>query len=276
MTVRIPFIRQSPTTLAALCGVILSWQCDAMDIIAHRGASFDAPENTLASMKLAWEQGADAVELDIWLSKDGKLIVFHDADTKRIGGGGRKISDLTWDEAQQLDVGSWKGAKYAGERIPSLDSILASMPAGKRTVIEIKCGPEVVPELVRVVRASGRAAKEMAVISFNYESLRASQQQLTDIEHYLLAGYRKDPKTGEFPALEPLIAKAKESGFAGLDLNFEWPIDAAFVSKLKDANLKLITWTVDDPEVAKKHADLGAVGVTTNRPGWLRERVNSR
>src|SRR5688572_13467983 len=98
----------------------------AVEIIAHRGASDDAPENSLSAMKLAWEQGADAIELDLWLSRDGKLIVFHDSNTKRIAGVERKISDYTLEEAAQLDVGKWKSPKFAGEKLPSLESILAT------------------------------------------------------------------------------------------------------------------------------------------------------
>ena len=83
------------------------------EIIAHRGASADAPENTLAAMKLAWAQGADAIEMDLWLSHDGKIIVFHDATTKRFEGAARKVSDLTLEEARQLDVGAWKGDRFS-------------------------------------------------------------------------------------------------------------------------------------------------------------------
>src|SRR6187431_238635 len=112
----------------------------AVEIVAHRGASADAPENSLSAMKLAWEQGADAIELDLWLSKDGKLIVFHDADTKRIGGVDRKITEYTAAEAAQVDIGKWKGEKFAGEKLPALEPILATVPAGKRIVLELKSG----------------------------------------------------------------------------------------------------------------------------------------
>src|SRR5215207_9924600 len=93
------------TAIFLLAAVAIPDTLQAVEIIAHRGASADAPENSLTAMKLAWEQGADAVELDLWLSKDGQLIVFHDADTKRIGKTNRKIPDLTLEEAQALDVG---------------------------------------------------------------------------------------------------------------------------------------------------------------------------
>jgi glycerophosphoryl diester phosphodiesterase len=263
-------------TLAAiflLAACTISGTLHAVEIIAHRGASADAPENTLAAMKLGWEQGADAIELDLWISKDGKLVVFHDADTKRIGKTNRKVAELTWEEVQALDVGEWKDAKFRGERVPTLESILATVPAGRRAVLEIKCGPEILPEFVKVVRASGRAAKEMCVISFNYECLRQSKKLLPDLEHYFLMGYKKDPKTGAMPQLAPLIARAKEAGFEGLNLNHEWPVTKEFAAEVKAAGLKLLVWTVDDATVAKRWLAAGVEGITTNKPGWLREQL---
>ena len=94
--------------------------------IAHRGLwGPDAPENSLSAMKLAWQQGADGIETDLHLSKDGRLVVLHDADTKRLGGVTNKIATRTWDELKGMDIGSWKGQAWAGEKIPTLDSILA-------------------------------------------------------------------------------------------------------------------------------------------------------
>ena len=244
----------------------------AAEIIAHRGASYDAPENSLSSMKLAWEQGADSVELDIWLTRDGKLAVFHDATTKRYDGQNRKIPDLTLEELKQLDIGKIKPS-YAGEKMPSLEDILATIPAKKRAVIEIKCGPEILPEFVRVIKASKRPASELSVISFNYDAIKQSRELLPELEHYYLAGYKKDPATGKFPEIEPIIKQAKDAKLTGLDLQFTWPYSPEFVSAIKAEGLKLIAWTVDDPEVAKKLVELGVDGITTNRPGWLREQL---
>jgi glycerophosphoryl diester phosphodiesterase len=245
----------------------------AAEIVAHRGASFDAPENSLSSMKLAWEQGADSVEFDLWLTRDGKIAVFHDTTTKRYDGQDRKVSDLTLDELRQLDIGKIKGAPYTGEKMPSLEDILATIPPKKRAVIEIKCGPEILPEFVRVLKASKRPASQLSVISFNFESVKQSQALLPDIEHYLLAGYKKDPATGKMPEIAPLIEQAKQARLTGLDLQFTWPFSDEFVSTIKKSGLKLIAWTVDDAAVAKKLVELGVDGITTNRPAWLREQL---
>ncbi len=243
----------------------------SLEIIAHRGASADAPENTLAAMKLAWAQGADAIELDLWLSRDGRIIVFHDATTRRFDGTERKISSLTLDEARQLDVGTWKGEAFRGERVPALEEVLATIPAGKRAILELKCGPEIVPELGRVLRAAGRPAAETCIISFRHEALAASKKALPALEHYLLSGSSVDKKTGQPPALEPLIVKAKEAKFDGLNLHHEWPMDAAFVKHMQDAGLKLLVWTVNDADTARRLAAAGVQAITTDRPAALRD-----
>lgn len=246
---------------------------NAVEIIAHRGASADAPENTLAAMKLAWAQQADAIELDLWLSADGKLIVFHDADTKRFEKNPRKITSLTLAEARTLDVGLWKGEAFKGEPVPTLESILSSMPKNKRAVLEIKDGPHIVPELVRVLRDSGRKPEEFVIISFNHASLAASKKAWPRSEHYFLHSYNKDAKTGEFPQLAPLIERAKTAGFDGLNLHFKWPITKEFKAQVKSAGLKLYVWTVNDEKLAKDLVEAGVDGITTDKPAWLRERL---
>jgi glycerophosphoryl diester phosphodiesterase len=260
------------------CAFLLSWcfaplSLFAVEIIAHRGASFDAPENTLSSMKLAWEQKADAVELDLWLSRDGEIIVFHDSDTKRFEQPARKIPSLTWRETQVLDVGNWKSPKFKDERIPTLESILATIPPGKRAVLEIKCGPEIVPELERVLRASGRPLEQLAVISFNFDTLVESKRMFPSVPHLFLYDYKKDAQTGEFPDHRALIARAKAARLDGLNLQFRWPITESFVKEVKDAGLQLFVWTVNDPVVAKRLVDAGVDGITTDRPQWLREQL---
>ncbi len=267
---------RTPIFLAWLLGaLILPRHGLAVEIIAHRGASADAPENTLPAMKLAWEQAADAIELDLWLSKDGKLVVFHDADTKRFEGQARPISSLTLAEVRQLDVGAWKGPQFKGETVPALESILATIPPGRRAVLELKCGPEILPELRRVLGRVARAPKELAIISFNLAALKESKVLFPEIAHYLLSGYEKDKATGRYPELEPLIRTCREAGFEGLNLHFDWPIDRSFAARVHSAGLKLLVWTVDDAAVARRLAEAGVDAITTNRPQWLRQQLSA-
>jgi glycerophosphoryl diester phosphodiesterase len=243
------------------------------EIIAHRGASFDAPENTLASFRLGWKQGADAGELDIQLSSDGEAVVLHDSSTKRTAGLDKAAASQTLAELKQLDAGFWKDKKWAAERIPTLAEALAILPSGKKMFIEIKCGPEILPELEKVMKASGKKPSQLVLIGFNYETMRQAKQLLPRHETYWLVSYKNDPETGRLPEIGTLIDKVQAAGMDGLNLDFNFPMDAAFVSKVKAAGLKLYTWTVDNPVIAGKLRAAGINGITTNRPGWMREQL---
>jgi len=103
--------------LAVLMGVTLAVTLAAaepVEIVAHRGASWDAPENTVAAWRLAWEQGADAAELDTYLTKDGKMVVLHDGSTQRTTGVDLRVAETTLAELRALDAGKWKGEQFAG------------------------------------------------------------------------------------------------------------------------------------------------------------------
>lgn len=245
-----------------------------VEIIAHRGASFDAPENTLAALRLGFEQGADAGELDIHLSKDGRVVVHHDADTARSAGRKQPVATQTLDELRTLNVGQWgkwTGSAFA-EKIPELSEVLALVPAGKRLFIETKVGVQVLPELEKVIRASGLAPRQLPLITFDLETARAAKLRLPAHEVSWIVGYPADRPA---PAVEDLIGQAQSAGLDGLDLNFKFPIDTAFVQKIHAAGLKLYTWTVDDPVVARAQVAAGVDGITTNRPGWLRTQLSS-
>ncbi len=103
-----------------------------VEIIAHRGCSYIAPENTLAAINLAWELNADAVEIDIHLTSDKKIVLSHDPNTKRTAGVSYDIAKTPLGVLRHLDVGRWKGAEYAGERMPTLSEALATIPQNRR------------------------------------------------------------------------------------------------------------------------------------------------
>lgn len=244
-----------------------------VEIVGHRGASFDAPENTLASIKLAWEQKADAAEFDIYLSKDGKIVVMHDANTKRTTSVDKPIVEQTLAELRKLDAGKWKGAKFAGEPIPTLEEVLATVPAGKRVFIEVKCGPEIVPELDRVLKASKLKPEQTAVISFSADVIAAVKKARPDLLAYWIVTLA--PKKAKPRTAEELIAKAKETKADGLDLSADPNVlTNGFGAKVKAAGLVLYVWTVNDVELARKMIEAGAQCITTDRPGWLREQLS--
>lgn len=244
----------------------------AVEIAAHRGASDDAPENTVASFQLGWEQGADACEFDVGLTEDGSIVAVHDETTRRTAGVDRNVAEQTLAELRELDAGSWKGARWQGEKIPTLAEALATIPDGKRVLIEIKCGPEVLPELERVILASGKRDAQIAIIGSGYETMQQAKARFPQLAAYWIAEPEKE-SGGTLPPAAELIAKAKAAKLEGLDLSSLFAMDAPFVSQVKNAGLKLLVWTVDDAALARKLAALGVDTITTNRPGWLRVQL---
>jgi len=246
----------------------------ATEIIAHRGASFDAPENTLESFRLGWDQQADAVELDIMLSKDGRIVVIHDSSTKRLAGVDRPVVDQTFEELRALDVGRWKDARWTGARIPQLREVLQTIPDGKRLFIEIKSGPEIIPELKRDLTYAAKLPAQTVIIGFSAKTMEAAKKELPHLQVYWIVDIKPKPNTSDKPwTAENLIQTAKSAGVDGLDLSAHDSIDREFANKVRDAGLKLAVWTVNDPKLARQMIDAGVQGVTTDRPGWMREQL---
>lgn len=242
------------------------------ELIAHRGESADAPENTLAAFRLAWERKVPAIELDVHLTKDGRLAVCHDFDTKRCAGVACKIRESLWDELKDLDVGQKFHPKFAGEKLPLLDDALATIPDGARCFIEIKCGPEAVPALSKAVANCGKQAEQLAVISFNADAVAEAKRQLPQLKAFYLSSFKSSGPRWT-PTAEELIKQAQAINADGLDLAYRGPLDEEFVRKVRDAKLELYVWTVNDPDVARDLVRLGVDGITTDKAAWLREEL---
>jgi glycerophosphoryl diester phosphodiesterase len=242
-----------------------------MQIIAHRGASFDAPENTLAAIRLGWDQGADAVEFDVRLSRDGQIVVIHDPDTNRLAGLDRQVADQALDELRQRDIGRWKGEQFAGERIPALVEALAIVPVGKRAFIEVKCGPEIVPELKRALAESRLEPYQAVVISFAIDVVVAAKAELPGVSAMWVVRLRDS--SGSTCTADELIERAKAMNADGLDLSADPMITADFVRRLTAEGLAVYVWTVNDSAAAKQIQLAGVAGIATDRPGWLRREL---
>ncbi len=235
----------------------------ATEIIAHRGASSTYPENTVIAAEQAWKEKADAVECDVFLTRDGQVVVMHDADTKRTTGVGGLIAATDLADLQKLDAGAWKGAEFSGTKIPTLDEFLAT---GPRFFVEVKGGPEIIPALKASLQRSGLPAEDVAIISFNYEVVKAAKKEMPEYPALWLVSHdEKMPLS-----LNEIIRQAQAAKLDGLDLSSRWPIDAEFVKKVKAAGLSLYVWTVNDPALARSLAVAGVDGITTDRPGFLR------
>jgi len=244
-----------------------------VEIIAHRGASHDAPENTLAAVRLAWEQGADAVEVDVHCSRDGRIVVIHDSWLRKLARCSGRVCNKTLVELKALDVGLWKGRQWAGERIPTLDEILEMIPGGKRLFVEIKCSVESVSELQRAVERTGASPKSIVIIGFSLATMTEVKRVLPELEVCWIVERKRDFRTGKWrPVADFATARAREAGLDGVDMGVRG-LHTDFVEQIKAVKLKCYVWTVDSPFVAARLIHAGIDGVTTNRPGWLRQQL---
>jgi glycerophosphoryl diester phosphodiesterase len=157
-------------------------------IIAHRGASKLAPENTISSFKEAFLHGAKMVELDVQQTKDGKLVIMHDDSVDRTTNGKGKISDLTLEEIKSLDAGSKFSPKYAGEKVPTLEEVFEWAKGKVRVDVEIKDTKQLdgmMGELTKVIHNKGME-KDVIITSFDKEAIDSINNSAPELETGIL------------------------------------------------------------------------------------------
>ncbi|MCW1887575.1 glycerophosphodiester phosphodiesterase [Luteolibacter flavescens] len=238
-------------------------------LVAHRGASHDAPENTLPAFELAWKQGADAIEGDFYLTKDGKIVCIHDGDTKRTGGGTKLVvKDSTLAELQALDAGAWFKPEFKGTKMPTLSEVAATVPAGKKIYVEVKCGPEIVPAMMEDLAASGLKDEQIVIISFQAPVIAEVKKVKPAYKACWLASFGKDLPLN--PGTDKVLATLRDIKADGFSSKADARLDAAFVKTIQDAGFEYHCWTVDDVPTARRFLGFGTLSVTTNRPEFIR------
>ena len=253
---------------------------EAQFIVAHRGASYDAPENTLAAFRLAWERNADAIEGDFYLTADQQIACIHDKTTKRTAPNQPELSvaESTLAELRTVDVGSWKNARFADERIPTLEEVLATVPDGKQIFVEIKCGPEILPVLSRQLAASKLKPEQITLICFDAAVVTEARKTMRQYRANWLTGYRQESETSPWtPSIEDVLKTLVRTKATGLGSQGNLKvIDAKFVEKVRRAGFGFHVWTVNDPEAARTFRSLGAESITTDRPAFIRKALADR
>lgn len=249
-------------------------------IIAHRGASHLAPENTLSAARLAWELGSDGVEVDIHLSRDGVPVALHDATTGRTTDGDHSVPALTVRELQQLNAAARHGGSHPFEKIPRLGELFSIVPPGGRMVVEIKANtPELLEALAFEIRQSGLAAGQVVLATFDYAFAVRTKRRLP--EHavlWLVADYHNLPAEAWPERTNVLIARVREGGLDGLDVGACHDYDPAVflpnLRRIRETGLMLLVWTVNDPEKARPLWELPVDGITTDTPDLLLEAMS--
>jgi glycerophosphoryl diester phosphodiesterase len=243
-------------------------------IVAHRGASAHAPENTLAAVRLAWELDADAVEVDLRLTRDGHVVVCHDEATARTSNTDLVVADATLAELRALDAGAWRGSAWEGERIPTASEVLATCPRGRHLVLELKASAELLSplagDLAAAVATGGPHASHIVFLAFDLEVARLAKQRFAD-SHVLWLGDLADAPNDEEArrAVRRMIATARAAGLDGLDLGVHRVLESGAIDDIHAAGLRAFVWTVNDPSEAQRLMRAGIDAITTDQPAAL-------
>lgn len=242
-----------------------SQQAPRPRIVAHRGASEIAPENTVAAFRRAWQLGVEACELDVHVSKDGAVVVIHDASTKRTTGVDKAVAEQTLAELQALDAGRWKGSEYAGERIPTLGAVLATIPPGRSLFVEIKTGADTAPAIAAAVKAGRPSSANVLLQGFDGDALAALAAALPEAPAYWTVDPPVDDSQRPLPYPTAIIAEAKRRGFAGLAL-LHVSVDDAFLAAAREAGILVDVWTLNDTPALESWAARDVRWIETDRP----------
>ena len=271
--------------VASLTTLALSLSQAAADsnplVIAHRGSSAQAPENTLPAFQLAWKQGADGIESDFQLTKDGHIVCFHDKDTKRLAGRPLNVADATLEELRQFDVGSiqpqaaeralrsWKGDQYKGVRIPTIAEVFATVPQGKKIFIEIKCGPEIIDPLLRELASSGLTHDQVVVIGFDSKILKSLKERDPKWQTAWLCSFEK--RANGKPRLVPaqILKTLKEINALAL-MSGGGDVDKDLLDQIRTVGIEHYVWTINDPKLAAAYRAQGADAIITDVPAEMR------
>jgi glycerophosphoryl diester phosphodiesterase len=230
-------------------------------IFAHRGASAHAPENTLAAFELALAQNADAIELDVKLSADGRAVVIHDSTVDRTTGSSGRVKDLSFQELQSLDAGSFFSEKYRGEKIPSLEEVFETV--GKRTFINVELTNYTTPrdslvETVCVLVKKFGLQNRVIFSSFYALNLSKARAFLPEVPRGLLAfggflgawarsfGFN----FGKYEALHPYLED----------------VTSQQVRRVHRLNRRIHVWTVNAADDMRRLFDWGVDAIFTDDP----------
>ncbi len=240
-----------------------------VDVIAHRGASGYAPENTIAAFDKAVKMKADYIEIDVQRSKDNKLVLIHDNTVDRTTNGTGLVSDLTFKQLRYLDAGSWKGEQFTGEKIPTLGEALDKYRGKIGILIELK-SPELYPGIEEQV---ARALKErnldkpknnkIIIQSFNFDSMKKMNTLLPSVPIGVLTSFKGD--TSE-------QALSEFSQYADYFNPSYSIVSKPLVEQVHALGMKIQSWTVRSHESAEFLLSMNVDGIITDYPDYIKSK----
>ena len=236
-------------------------------VIAHRGASKAAPENTIAAFERALTDGADAIQLDVHLSRDDHPVVIHDPTLERTTNGSGPVRGHTMRELKRLDAGAWRGAAFAGQRLQTLQEVLERFRGRTRFWIELKGGPDLYPDveerivgLLEVYDVIDGAL----VQTFNPAALAR------------LRAFSRELSLGAVLARSPLDVEGDVPPAANAVCPSADILGAPEREAIRRSGRQCHVWTVNEPVLMDRLVDWAVDGIITDRPDLLRARLRAR
>ncbi|WP_367396985.1 glycerophosphodiester phosphodiesterase family protein [Ruegeria atlantica] len=236
---------------------------DQAEVIGHRGAAALRPENTMASVLKAIEDGADWVEIDVQETADDVVVVAHDSDFMKLAGVNLKVWDATMQDVADIDIGSWFGPEYAAERTPTLREVLEAAKGKSKVLIELKYyGHDVDLEnrVIGLVEELGMQ-NDVATMSLKYPAVQKMEK------------LRPDWRSGVLAATAIGDLSGLEGEFVAVNAGMVTP---GLIRKVQDAGKDIYVWTVNDPLQMSRMASMGVDGLITDRPAMANEVLRTR
>lgn len=236
---------------------------DHVVVIGHRGASGEAPENTLAAIALALDQGTDYVEIDVQETADGEVVVIHDSDLMRVGGSSLRIWEGTAEQLRAVDIGRWFAPEFTGQRLPTLAEVLELCRGRASVIIELKYyghDERLEQRVIEIVERLGME-DEIVTMSLKYEAVQEMKRLRPSWAAGLLTARAVGDLTttsSDFLAVNHAIASA------------------AFVNHAHAAGKKVYVWTVNDAINMSRLITIGVDGLITDFPSQAREVIATR
>jgi glycerophosphoryl diester phosphodiesterase len=240
-------------------------------VVAHRGASGYAPENTMAAIKKAITMGVDMIEIDVQLSKDNEVVLMHDLTVDRTTNGKGKVRDLYLEEIKKLDAGKWFSSEFSGEKVPTLEEVIQAINGQCKLLIEVKRVKskklEIENKIVQLINKYN-AYNWCIVQSFETQVIKNIQALDKSIECHKLVTMNISVLPLHIDSRIKTGTIYKYKNVQSINPYFKM-LNKRKVKKIHSYGQKVITWTVNEPEDMKRMIEMGVDGIITNYPDRL-------
>lgn len=236
-------------------------------VICHRGLSAVAPENTLAAYRMVIDAGYEFAECDVHVSADGVPVVFHDHDLARLAGIPTPIAQFKVEQLKSLDVGAWKSAEFAGERIPTLAELLAAVKGKLRLAVELKVR-SIEQRVIEVIQRSGIPPADMLILAWEADIITRLSKLAPELPTALL--FKKVPQSDE--GQRDAVEMAAAAGAWGVAPRRS-AAKEALIAAAHERELAVLVWTVNDAGSAQRLAALGVDGLISDAPDVVQEAI---